>query len=163
MFHPQLWEMFQRLLNRKDLPFISLWVDTTFEMTDGYVMALVTRFEKFNAGPVFPLATMIHERKLSETHRFSGKKVTQFFPQLVTASNIYIVSDEEAAIVGAIKKYMSQTDMYSSYEELKHLNITADNELEKFVDDIYYLLTRTIWWSVNRETFLQVADRFGCT
>jgi hypothetical protein len=70
MFHLQLWELFKGLLNRKDLPFLGLSVDTTFEMTDGYVTALVARFEEFNEGPVFPLASMIHERILSETHRF---------------------------------------------------------------------------------------------
>lgn len=91
---------------------------------------------------------MIHERKLSETHRFFWQKVTQFLPQLVTASNIYIVSDEEAAIVGAIKEYMPHTDAYLCWNhivtnaklKLKRLNITADNEVAKYVDDIYYLL-----------------------
>ncbi|EFX70946.1 hypothetical protein DAPPUDRAFT_327671 [Daphnia pulex] len=148
MFHPQLWELFKGLLNRKDLPFLSLSVDTTFEMTDEYVTALVARFEEFNEGPVFSLATMIHERKFSETHRFFWQKVTQFLPQLVTASNIYIVSDEEAAIVGAIKEYMPHTDAYLCWNhivtnaklKLKRLNITADNEVAKYVDDIYYLL-----------------------
>lgn len=45
MFHPQLWELFKGLLNRKDLLFLSLSLDTIFEMTDGFVTALVARFE----------------------------------------------------------------------------------------------------------------------
>ena len=98
MYHALSWGLFRGLLNRKDVPFISLFVDTTFEVTDGDVTVLVTRFVEFSESPVFPLATMIHERKLGETHRLFWQKVMQPFLQLVHASNIYIVSDEEEAL-----------------------------------------------------------------
>jgi hypothetical protein len=166
MYHPQLWQLFIGLLNRKDLPYITLSVDTTFEMTDGYVTVLVARFVEFNECPVFPLATMIHERKLGETHRFFWQKVTQHFPQLVTASNIYIVLDEEEAIVGGVKEFMPHTDAYRCWNhiitnaklKLKHLNITAKNEVSKYVDDIFFLLNQEEEKSYYKELSVINAD-----
>ena len=87
----QLWQLLVGLLNRKDLPYITLSVDTKFEMTDGYVTVLVARFVEFNECPVFPLATVIHERKLGETHRFFWQKVTQHFPQHQSPHLIFIL------------------------------------------------------------------------
>ena len=79
MYHALSWGLFRGLLNRKDVPFISLFVDTTFEVTDGDVTVLVTRFVEFSESPVFPLATMIHERKLGETHRLFWQKLASLF------------------------------------------------------------------------------------
>ena len=105
-FHDKIREFLLGLLNRKDLPFMALTVDTTFEMTDGYVTVLVACFTEFVNCPAISVATMIYERKLGSTHRFFWEKVRQHFPEMCTANNVYVVSDEEKAIVDVMKEYI---------------------------------------------------------
>ena len=64
MYNKELWDLIKGLLNRNDLPYMALTVDTTFNMTDAYVTVLIARFTEFNECPVIPLATMVHERLL---------------------------------------------------------------------------------------------------
>ena len=49
---------------------------------------------------------MLHERKIGETQEVFFRYVIEEFPELLTATNIYFVTDEETAIVNAIKKIL---------------------------------------------------------
>jgi len=45
---------------------------------------------------------MIHERKTFETYDTFWREVRKTFPRLSNNKNVYIVTDEEAAIIGAM-------------------------------------------------------------
>ena len=81
------------------------------------------------------------------------------------AKNAYIVTDEEDAIVDAIKKYMKipsfrcQNHVKSNAVfKLKNLNVRSKAELAKYMDSIDFLLEQETEDSYNREYLKLVLD-----
>ena len=148
MFHDKIREFLLGLLNRKDLPFMALTVDTTFEMTDGYVTVLVACFTEFVNSPAISVATMIQERKLGSTHRFFWEKVRQHFPEMCTANNVYVVSDEEKAIVDVMKEYIPNLPTFRCWNhiftnaKLKLKKLKLDELEGRYVEEVDYLLNQ---------------------
>jgi hypothetical protein len=148
MYNKELWDLIKGLLNRtNDLPYMALTVDTTFNMTDAYVTVLIARFTEFDECHVIPLATMVHERKLCKTHRFFWEKVKQFLPELCKANNIFLVSDEEKAIVNALKDLLPDVPAFRCWNhiftnaklKLQKLKLTEQKIQSWYVDALEYL------------------------
>jgi len=82
---------------------VQLTYDTTFNLGDFYLSVLLFRETDFEGEPVIPLAYFLHERKLNATHTNFFRHMKSLLPELETTSNVYIVTDSEAAIVSALK------------------------------------------------------------
>jgi hypothetical protein len=144
MYLQELWEKTHNLLNRKDIPHLCFSYDTTFNLGDIYVSILIVRFQEMVQAPVIPLMFMLHERKTGETHDLFFEHVALMFPQLLTATNIYFVTDEETAIVNAIQRFLPNIDCYRCWNhliqnaefKLKSLKITATAVVADYVKDL---------------------------
>ena len=121
--------------------------DTTFKLGDIYVSILIVRFQEMEEAPVIPLMFMLHERKTGETHEVFFRCVIEEFPELLTATNIYFVTDEETAIVNAIKKFLPNIDCYRCWNhlvtnaklKLDKLKITGKQDVAAYVKDLFSL------------------------
>jgi len=105
LYDPALMSTFKSLLSTSytDLPTQQLTYDTTFNLGDFFLSVLLFRNTNFDEQPVIPLAYLIHERKLTSTH-------TQFFahmktvcPEIGTAKNVVIITDQELSIRQGIR------------------------------------------------------------
>ena len=75
--------------------------DTTFELGDIYVSALLVRHVLFQGAPVIPVSFLLHERKLESSHEDFVKFISVKFPILGDCNNpvkFPLVTDEERAI-----------------------------------------------------------------
>jgi hypothetical protein len=82
--------------------------DTTFQLGDFYVSALLFRHSLFVAAPVIPACFLIHERKLQAAHDEMMKFISLQIPRLCNcgSNSIPIVTDEEKAICSAIDCFL---------------------------------------------------------
>ena len=83
--------------------------DTTFELGDIYVSALLMRHVLFNGAPVIPVAFLLHERKLESSHDEFMKFISIKFPALIQSDHSIkfpLVTDGEKAICSAIDKWL---------------------------------------------------------
>lgn len=83
--------------------------DTTFELGDIYVSALLMRHILFQGAPVIPVSFLLHERKLESSHEELMKFISARFPILGKGKNSVkfpLVTDEERAICTAIDKWL---------------------------------------------------------
>ena len=79
--------------------------ETTFEMGDFYVSALLIHHVIFHGPPVIPVAFLLHERKLESSHDEFMKFIASEFPTLRQRDHpvkFPLVTDEEKAICSAI-------------------------------------------------------------
>lgn len=100
---------FRNLLNRKDLPTLVVQYDTTFDFGNYYYSWITFTFTEFENTPTSPMPTIglacfIHNRKLQKDHEYFWTTVIDVIPELASANNVVICTDEEIAIVNAIKK-----------------------------------------------------------
>jgi hypothetical protein len=105
MYSPKLMLIFKSLLSKStppDLPLQQLSYDTTFNLGDFYVSILIFRETSFTQTPVIPLAFMIHERKLTTTHVQFFNQMKSVCPEIGSATNLIIVTDQELSIRKAI-------------------------------------------------------------
>ena len=101
-------EEFRSLLNRTDIPDIIMEYDTTFDLGTCYVSWVTFRHTEFNDLPNNPMPTMglgflIHDKKLESSHEYFWKMIKEEIPSIATAKNLLICTDEETAIVNALK------------------------------------------------------------
>ena len=83
--------------------------DTTFELGDIYVSALLMRHILFQGAPVVPVSFLLHERKLESSHEELMKFIAINFPILGKCNDCAkfpLVTDEERAICAAIDKWL---------------------------------------------------------
>lgn len=151
MCHDMLWKLVKGLLDRSDIPHICFSYDTTFKLGDVYVSVLILRFEEFTSSPVVLLMVMLHERKLKKAHDTFFRKLIEFFPEIPDAKNIYFVTNEETAIVLAIKKYLPKINLYRCWVhllknaklKLKRIGITVQKEVSLYTNDLRQLFSQT--------------------
>ena len=161
MFLDELWEKVRGLFNRKDIPHVCFQYDTTFNLGDVYVSVLVVQFKEMENAPVIPLMFMLHERKTNETHDFFFRKVAQHFSELVTANNIYVVTDEDKAFLNAIYTHLSDIDAFRCWNhlivnakfKLGKLGITSQDEVSPYVKDL-----RMLFQQKSREDYLALLN-----
>lgn len=92
--------------------------DTTFLLGDFYLSFLVFRETEFSTVPAIPCIYFIHERKLLETHEEFWSLVVRYVPELTSCKNTFIVTDQEAAIVSAIKKFLPDMDFFRCFNHV---------------------------------------------
>jgi MULE transposase domain len=105
LYDPSILAIFKSLLSTSqtpDLPLQQLSYDTTFNLGDFYVSILLFRETEFTDNPVVPLAYLIHERKLFQTHSIFFSHMQSVIPEIGNASNVIMITDQEIAIRKAI-------------------------------------------------------------
>lgn len=144
---------FRALLKRKDLRAMILSYDTTFDLGDFYVSILTFRQTEFEEEPVIPLLYLIHERKWKSVHKKLFKKLVKLAPELIAAckdEKVAIVTDEEKAIVNAIKTHLPGIKWFRCYLhawsnqklKLRALGITSKKDLAAYKADFISLLKK---------------------
>ena len=76
--------------------------DTTFQLGDFYISALVFRHTLFQEAPIMPALFLLHERKFQQCHQQLFKEAIKHVPALKTVKHP-IVTDEEKGIVNAVE------------------------------------------------------------
>jgi len=82
----------------------TLYYDTTFNMGDFYVSALLYRHTVFVNAPVMPLMMLVHERRTTESHEL----LFRWLEKLTGIKAVVIVVDREPAITNAVLKTLPQ-------------------------------------------------------
>ena len=141
---------FVQLLGREDLPYQCLSYDTTFDMGDFYLSVLTFRQTEFKETPVVPLLFMIHERRLESVHDFFFKRLVVLIPEIKRCKRLVIVSDEETAIVNAIRNNLPEVPRFRCWihalgnikEKLRTLGISQRPEMKEYKNDFIDLLNQ---------------------
>ena len=79
-----------------------LYYDTTFNMGDFYVSALLYRHSVFEGSLVIPLLMLIHERRTTESHELLFK----WFVRLTAVKAISCMVDREKSTTNAVTAVM---------------------------------------------------------
>ena len=146
-FDKEIVKVLLGLLNRTDLPAsIGMYYDTTFNLGDFYLSIVSFSEQEFDPAPTIPVFYMLHERKTQETHDFFWRKIAEkIIPQLTKAKNVYIVTDEETAIVNAIQTFLPNIPIYRCWNHVlmnaaKKASDLLIDEVAEYVDDVRSLL-----------------------
>lgn len=91
---------------------------------------------------------MLHERKLQDCHDVFFREVAKLIPELKTPEKIFFVTDDETAIVNALKEHFPNVDAYRCWNhvisdcrrKLALINIGKRKQQQKYIDDIYTLI-----------------------
>ena len=75
--------------------------DTTFQLGDFYVSALLLRHIIFEENPCIPLMLLIHERKFTETHQVLFQEVVRCISSIKSTSSCLVIDREKAIIKAA--------------------------------------------------------------
>ena len=78
--------------------------DTTSKLGDFNLSVLLFRATDFDAQLVIPLAYLIHERKLHETHDAFFRQIQKICPEINSAVNMVVMTDQEKSITDAFAK-----------------------------------------------------------
>lgn len=141
---------FKDFLFRDDLSSQCLSYDTTFEMGLFNLTALTYRQTEFEETPVIPLMFMIHEHNVEYVHNFLFARLGELVPELKTADNVIIITDEEDAVVNALKKHFPKLPRFRCWhralqdikEYLQKLGITERLVVEEYKNDFISLLNQ---------------------
>ena len=76
--------------------------DTTFELGDFYVSALVFHHTLFQEAPIMPALFLLHKRKFQQCYQQLFKEAIKHVPALKTVKHP-IVTDEEKGILNAVE------------------------------------------------------------
>ena len=79
--------------------------DTTFQLGDLYVSALVFHHTLFRETPIIPAMFLLHERKFQQCHQQLFQEAVKLVPALKTVKHP-MVTDEEKGIVNAVETYL---------------------------------------------------------
>lgn len=148
------------MLKEDNLPNQCLAYDTTYDMGDFYVSIITFRQTEFVSSPVTPLIFLIHERKWEWLHQFLFWRLLQLVPELNSKKVVertIIVTDEETAIVNAVKKYLPNMPRFRCWihawknikKKLRDLGISKKENLKEYKGDFIKLLTRDCYQSYN--------------
>lgn len=86
---------------------------------------------------------MIHERKLTETHRTFCEMVKEYVPELNTAKNCYIITEGEAAAINDYFPNLSRNTCWNHViqnfvQQLMSLTVSPD-ETRQYIAQNYSL------------------------
>lgn len=145
---------FKKLLNRSDLPAMILQYDTTFDLGNFFMSWLTFRFTEFEylspkqPMPIIALACMIHSRKLERVHDYFWSRLLDVIPELKTATNVVICTDEECSIVNSLRNALPGIQRSRCFIhtwknikiKLRELGITKKEETAAYRRDFHELL-----------------------
>ena len=151
LYDRQMMHTFQSLLTTSSTDSVPTQVvsyDTTFNIGDFYLSVLLFRHTDFESAPVLPLAYMIHERKLQHTHEVLFQQIQSVCPQLGTATNIVIVTDNEPAIRNAIRTHFPDASLFLCWNHvlqdckrwLRSHGVSTSVEMAYYTDSVRQLL-----------------------
>ena len=117
-------------------------------MGDYYLSVLTFRQTEFEETPVVPLLFMIHERRIESVHDYFFKRLLDLLPDVSTCKRLVIVSDEETAIVNAIRNNLPGVPRFRCWlhalgnikEKLRKLGISERSEVKEYKIDFINLL-----------------------
>ena len=101
-----------------DIPIQQLSYDTTFNLGDFYPSVLLFRVTYFEYCSTVPIAYLIHESKLADTHKDFFRHVASTIPELQKTTNTVIVTDGETAIRQAIEKHLPAVKSFLCWNHL---------------------------------------------
>ena len=81
--------------------------DTTYDVGDYYLSALVFKNTELIEEPAFIAATLMHQKRNTNAHKLLFSTILDFFPELNAVDTI-IVTDRERGIVNAIKTVLTK-------------------------------------------------------
>ncbi|KZS10565.1 Uncharacterized protein APZ42_024881 [Daphnia magna] len=145
---------FRNLLDRDDLPEMIMEYDTTFNLGNYYVSWITFRFTEFmeteySPMPTIGLACLIHLKKLQSSHEYFWNMVKEEIPEIASSKKLLICTDQEAAIVNAIERYVfpniprARCHIHAWKDQkmkLRSLGISSRSELAKYRSHFYELL-----------------------
>jgi len=145
----ETWDKVRVQLNRSDIPHLC-WSYNTVDLEDIHVSVLMVRYEEFQDSPAIPVLLMVHESRMISTHRYFWQKVSEFFPELGTSNNVYLVTDAEHAVVNSIRDFFPSLGIFFCWNrilnnarlELETIGITAEDELAQYEADIRQLFEK---------------------
>ena len=149
-FQDDLLEKMKCVLNRHELKPQQLSYDTTFLLGDYYLSFLVFRETELSSAPAIPCIFFIHKRKLLETHKEFWSLVVRYVPELNNCKNTFIVTDQESAIVSAIRKFLPKIDLFRCYNHVA-------NDIKRKIGTIVGLNTeeKNLYMNQCQELFSQ--------
>jgi len=141
-YNPAIVDIFTSLLSASTdgKPTVTLTYDTTFNLGDFYLSVLLFRETDFDPSPIIPLAFLIHERKLESTHAEFFQHIRALCPQLDRATNAVMITDNEAAITGSIRKTFPNLSTFLCWNHLLQVNSTVVSDLS-VEEKIYSVLS----------------------
>ena len=121
---------------------------TTYECGNFYVSVLTFRGTEFDPSPVIPLMYFIHTSKTQDVHDYFFRRLSEILPEILTANNVVICTDEEAAIVNSITKFLPKLKRFrcaihawgAIKRKLIRLGICRKEEQRRYKEDFYFLL-----------------------
>ena len=116
--HVELIEELKKVLVVKSDEPALLSYDTTFNIGDFYVSALVFKHVLFQGGVGIPVAFLVHDRISGELHDKFWDKMVKLVPSLNKSGTI-IVTDRERAIRNAILKNAPQCRLFHCWNHVK--------------------------------------------
>ena len=156
---PEILQQFNQMLEVKSNEQIFLSYDTTFNLGDCYVSAVVFKNVLFKESPLQPLAFVIHDRKFGTVHDTFFRFLKTACPKL-EKNMIPIVTDREQGIRSAIKKSLPSNPILLCWNHLKgdfktwlRKNKCDSDNIAVYLDD-----TRQMLKSDSEEDFLQKLD-----
>lgn len=93
--------------------------DTTFNLGDIYVSILVARNVFVAGDPIFPVAFMLHDRKLESVHEEFWNTMKKYLDLDVLCENVPICTDRESSITNAIRKIIPGVNLIFCNNHLK--------------------------------------------
>ena len=116
---------------------------------------------EFEEKPLIPVIYMLHERKLQDCHDVFFREVAKLIPELKNPKKIFFVTDDETAIVNALKEHFPNVDAYRCWNhvisdcrrKLALINIGKRKQQQKYIDDIYTLIRAS-----SKEEYLKLKE-----
>ena len=82
------------------------------------------RDPEFIENPVIPLVQYLHEFRDEESHNHGMRAFETEFPQINNSGKVVMITDEEKAIVNAVKKFFPNVTRYRcvlhAWQDIKH-------------------------------------------
>ncbi|CAG7816969.1 unnamed protein product, partial [Allacma fusca] len=114
--------------------------DTTFELVDVYVSALVLRNTFVEGDPIFPVAFMLHERKFAEVHKEFFWTLHQHLDLSSLECNVPLCVDRERGITAAILSVFPKANLVYCWNHiLQHVKTWIKASTGRTTDDVTVL------------------------
>ena len=156
---PEILQQFNQMLEVKSNEQIFLSYDTTINLGDCYISAVVFKNVLFKESPLQPLAFVIHDRKLGTVHDTFFRFLKTACPKL-EKNMIPRETDREQGIRSAIKKSLPSNPILLCWNHLigdfktwLRKNKCDSDNIAVYLDD-----TRQMLKSDSEEDFLQKLD-----
>ena len=111
-----MFEMVDKILQKNPRECV-FGYDTTYELGDYYCSVLVFRHPYLSGNPGFPIAFMLHDKRLQKVHNSFMEKMCTVMPTFRTAPFIMIM-DREKALKNAVRKSCSKVHVVFCWNHL---------------------------------------------